>query len=305
MDKKQLLSDDLSSDSDSISDADSETAKEIEGDSPDLNDTHQISTIEEDNSGGSAGAAPAPPEKRIKKSQKSQNVRKTTPQLTQGQDKIGMTKPAEQSPQEASLREQMGLAHRVFLQAIAAVGAPMEARYRDTLVDSFQAVTNVATQLLEENAFLRGRLEQPEPLSTVNTTRNENATPKAALPVYPTKPKKNEEHRQVVQALRSAFTPTDIGLEAPRGKSAHTILSSMLHIWTRGREVLGETMCTECGSEHRGTECSQSGERRCLAYEERLRPQDGDDKPSHSALDPACPTYLWHIERLKQKINCL
>ncbi|KAG0443972.1 hypothetical protein HPB47_014328 [Ixodes persulcatus] len=59
----------------------------------------------------------------------------------------------------------MGLAQRIFLQAIAAVGAPMESHYRDALVDSFQAVANVATQLLEENAFLKGRLVERPPTS--------------------------------------------------------------------------------------------------------------------------------------------
>lgn len=476
MDKKQLLSEesDSSSDSDSLSDSDPETTKEIERDSPDLNDvemtlerskntvkrrapiktTHPLSTTEEDTSGGSAGTAPTPPEKRTKTAPKNIHGKQTL-QLTQGRERIETTKSAEQSPQEASLREQMGLAQRVFLQAIAAVGAPMEAHHRDALVDSFQAVTNVATQLLEENAFLRGRLverphtnehthtsyasilkkdlsnsgvrnteEQTELPNAVKTPRNENPTPKAALLIYPTKPKKNEEHRQVVQVLRSAFTPTDIGLEAPevrrikggalvlskssegitnlekainnkpelkanletkrpyrrnpqlkiRGVSSSlnanelkaailrqnsiestpeeiTIIktfpnqygtqtvvvevSPSLFQQLGGREKLlidwsscpveenlhilfcrrcctyghgaercsARPRCTECGSEHRGTECTKSGERRCLACEERLRPHEGDERPTHSALDPACPTYLWHIERLKQKIN--
>lgn len=99
----------------------------------------------------------------------------------------------------------MGLAQRIFLQAIAAVGAAMDAHYRDALVESFQAVTNVATELLEENACLRGRLaerpptnlhthtsyasmvkkglrntgapksgDQPEPFSAINTTPDGN-----------------------------------------------------------------------------------------------------------------------------------
>lgn len=43
------------------------------------------------------------------------------------------------------------------------MGAPLEAHFRDALVDSFQAVTTVATQLLEENAFLRGGLVERHP----------------------------------------------------------------------------------------------------------------------------------------------
>ncbi|KAG0435142.1 hypothetical protein HPB47_018662 [Ixodes persulcatus] len=273
--KTKLLSDDSSSNPDSISDSDPEDLKRR---AP-TKRTYPISTTEEDNSGGSTSAVPAPPERRTKKSQKTQNGKTPTLQPTQGKDKTVMTKQAEQTPQEASLREQMGLAQHIFLQAFAGVGAPMEAHYRDALVDSFQAV---ATQLLEENAFLKGRLI----ISTVNATPNKMPPTKAALLVYPTKPKKNEEHRQVLQSLHSAFTPTDIGLEAPERCSA-------------------SPTCTECGGKHRGTECSQTRERLCLACEEHLQPQAGDDKLNHSALDPSCPTYLWHIERLKEKINYL
>ncbi|KAG0444775.1 hypothetical protein HPB47_013392 [Ixodes persulcatus] len=132
----------------------------------------------------------------------------------------------------------MGLAQHIFLQAIAAVGAPMEAHYRDALVDSFQAVTNVATQLLEENSFLKGLLVERPPtnehthnshasmlkkglnVGVPNTDEqpellNFNFDGVGSVPLRPTKPKKNEEHRRVLQVLHTAFTPTDIGLEAP------------------------------------------------------------------------------------------
>ncbi|KAG0429931.1 hypothetical protein HPB47_023172 [Ixodes persulcatus] len=159
-------------------------------------------------------------------------------------------------PLEASLREQMGLAQRIFLQAIAAVGAPMEPHYRDALVDSFQAVANVATQLLEENAFLKGRLverpptnehthnsyasmlikglnnigvpntdEQPELLSRIDATRNEKPPPKAAL----------------LTAWWERKASNLLVLLPRGGKSTYTFLSSVLHLRARGREVLGES----------------------------------------------------------------
>ncbi|CAN7976726.1 unnamed protein product [Ixodes persulcatus] len=134
----------------------------------------------------------------------------------------------------------MGKAQTIFIRTMAAVGGRMEEPARVHLVDSFQTLTNIAVQLIEENSYLRGRLaERPTegPRSylavasatsssgvssggtggaagptRVDVLRSPAPIQKPALLIYPTHPKPNSEYSQVVEALRAEVSPEELGL---------------------------------------------------------------------------------------------
>ncbi|KAG0445286.1 hypothetical protein HPB47_017303 [Ixodes persulcatus] len=123
---------------------------------------------------------------------------------------------------------------------MAAVGGLMEEPAREHLVNSFQTLTNIAVQLIEENSYLRGRLaerptEGPRSYLAVALATSSGGVPsgetggatgqtrvdvprfpapiqKPALLIFPTHPKPNSEYNQVVEALRAEVSPGELGL---------------------------------------------------------------------------------------------
>lgn len=141
------------------------------------------------------------------------------------------------------MREQVGKAQTTFIQTIAAVGELKEEKARVNLAESFQTITNIAAQLLQENSYVKGRLaERPQEgskgyLEAAAATASDGTrtretglgavnkkwvdvdgaqTPahvrKSALLIYPTNPRPNSDYSQVMEALRAAVSPEELGL---------------------------------------------------------------------------------------------
>ncbi|KAG0444495.1 hypothetical protein HPB47_013732 [Ixodes persulcatus] len=193
----------------------------------------KISTSEEED-------ARASPEPSSKKSKQTADGKGQTSSKASNNQKESNTATPNPIPQEATMRELMGKAQTIFIRTMAAVGGLMEEPARVHLVDSFQTLTNIAVQLIEENSYLRGRLaERPTegPRSylavasatsssgvssggtggaagqtRVDVPRSPAPIQKPALLIYPTHPKPNSEYSQVVEALRAEVSPEDLGL---------------------------------------------------------------------------------------------
>ncbi|KAG0444522.1 hypothetical protein HPB47_013705 [Ixodes persulcatus] len=164
------------------------------------------------------------------------------------------------TPQEATLREQIGKAQTIFIHTIAAVEGLMDEKARANLAESFQTLKNIDVQLIEQNSYLKGRLaERPQEgpksyLEAALATASDGAriretglgdaderwvdvdgaqTPaqvqKSALLIYPTNPKPNSEYSQVMEALRAAIAPEELklsDLETRRIKGGALIAST-------------------------------------------------------------------------------
>lgn len=204
-----------------------------------------VVVLEDDDSNTSD--TPRPKEKRSRpETEKETNVGLPVQEPASG-DGQSATSVARPTPQEDTLRTQIGKAQGMYLKNMTAVGAMIDERSRGKICESFQQMTDIAIKLLEENAFLKGRLMErgttKEPLersyleaakgagsqgassegeggeqdkerqSTTNVSKTENT--KQALLVFPKKPIPNREHRQVVDLLRATLSPCELGLVEP------------------------------------------------------------------------------------------
>ncbi|KAG0443971.1 hypothetical protein HPB47_014327 [Ixodes persulcatus] len=184
---------------------------------------HKISTTEDED----AGASPGPSTKKGKP-EIGENGPAQPKEINKQTEYTRTT--SNPTPQEVTLREQMGQAQTTFIHTIAAVGALMDEKARANLTETkFLPQGRLAERPQEDHkSYLEAasttasgvvRIRETG-MGAANDARVEEEgaqtssaiVQKPALLIYPTKPKTNSEYSQVMEPLRVAISPEELGL---------------------------------------------------------------------------------------------